>query len=235
MNSLQAAVNEFGRSLTVPTKLFKLHPGKPGDAAALNPAIVLLVISAFEGFAQNFLAGALFESGTSLGQIAHIVGIWNNPTLRDFQKRLNTGFPGTSEILDAATIPVRMPPPIGHTLHSDEYISWSQAVKDSEAWMQIRHCLSHGAVSGWSTERWPHSINSSDQKGQSRRIIYTNKAGEQSVNLQGARSCASVFVVGAKLLADAVASSFGFALDWSLLSPFFEAASGAPGAQSPLG
>jgi len=235
MNSLQAAVSEFGRSLTVPTKLFKLHPRKAGDAAALNPAVVLLVISAFEGFAQNFLAGALFESGMSLGQVAHEVGIWNNPTLKDFQERLEKGFPGTSQVVKVTTIPVRMPPPIGHNLHSDEYVSWSQAVKDSKAWMQIRHCLSHGAVSGWGTERWPPSINSSDQNGQLRRIIYTNKVGEQSVNLQGARSCASVYVVGARLLADAVASSFGLTLDWSLLSPFFEAASGISGAQSPIG
>ncbi len=232
---LQQCVDEFGRALIVPTKLFSLHTRTSGDWAALNPAVVLLITSAFEGFAQNFLASALLADGHSLGNVAHVVGQWNNPTLKDLQDKLEQSFPGMSTHLSSTTLRVLKPPALGKTLHLAEDIGWDQALRDSKAWMQVRHCLSHGVVTGWRTERWPASVESRDARQQPRRIMYTNRHGLQSVNLQGARSCASIYVCGARALADAVAGQLGATLDWRPIQPLLDAASGVRGATTPVG
>jgi hypothetical protein len=60
--SLQAGVDRFARSLIVPSRLLALHPrkrGGSGNAAALAPAITLEVLSAFEGFTEDFFATVL--------------------------------------------------------------------------------------------------------------------------------------------------------------------------------
>ncbi|MEV0718550.1 hypothetical protein, partial [Asanoa sp. NPDC050611] len=94
--ALQDSVNRFARSLEVPRRLVGLHPRTPGNAgnfSALAPAVVLGVISAFEGFVEDFLATALHERGYGLGQIARRVSM-NNPTVADFRRRCANEFPG---------------------------------------------------------------------------------------------------------------------------------------------
>jgi hypothetical protein len=49
---------------------------------------VLTTISAFEGFAEDFLATVLALNGAGLAQIARQVGDWNNPTLKEWSQRL---------------------------------------------------------------------------------------------------------------------------------------------------
>jgi hypothetical protein len=78
--SLQASVDRFARSLIVPSRLLALHPrkqGGAGDAAALAPAITLGVLSAFEGFVEDFFATVLYQQGQSFAQI---VKKMNSPT-----------------------------------------------------------------------------------------------------------------------------------------------------------
>src|ERR1700754_3216202 len=94
--ALQDSVLRFARSLEVPQRLASLHPRTPGNAGnfnALPPAVVLGVISAFEGFVEDFLATALFLRGYGLAQIARRVSM-NNPTVADFRRRSANEFPG---------------------------------------------------------------------------------------------------------------------------------------------
>lgn len=58
-------MDRFGRSLEVPQRLVALHPrkaGHSGNFAALTPAVVLGVISAFEGFVEDFLGNCALAS-----------------------------------------------------------------------------------------------------------------------------------------------------------------------------
>lgn len=89
--NVQATVDKFAKALMTPHRLLNLAPksaGNPGNAAALSPAIVLTTISAFEGFAEDFLATVLALNGAGLAQIARQVGDWNNPTLKEWSQRL---------------------------------------------------------------------------------------------------------------------------------------------------
>ncbi|MEU0886245.1 hypothetical protein ABZ345_47395 [Lentzea sp. NPDC005914] len=92
---LPTCLDRFARSLVVPSKLMALHPrrqGNPGNAVALAPAIALGIISAFEGFTEDFLATAFYLQGQSFGQIAKKLNI-NNPDIEDTEKLISTNFP----------------------------------------------------------------------------------------------------------------------------------------------
>src|ERR1700734_3940919 len=89
-SDLQSPVTKFAAALGTPRRLLRLAPkkaGNPSNAAALSPAIVLTTISAFEGFAEDFLATVMALQGNGLAQIAKEVGGWNNPTLREWASR----------------------------------------------------------------------------------------------------------------------------------------------------
>lgn len=227
-------MDEYATSLTVPTKLFLLHTGRAGNVSALSPAIVLLVISAFEGFAQNLFAGALFEDNLSLGQIADRLRRWNNPTLRDLQRHLETAFPGVASLCESSKVDeIR---PFRKGLYGIEAVKWDQALQDADAWMQVRHALSHGEVSGWRTQRWPIATSSRNIiTKQERRILYSGKSKDrQSITLPVTRSCCALYVCGAQRLADAVAAHFTLSLNWNGFKEFFLAASHGKSSTSPI-
>src|SRR3954465_5307333 len=67
--TLQHAVNKFAASLETPRRLLKLAPsqaGNPGNAGAINPAIVLTVTSAFEGLRRGLPRHLPRAAGTGL-------------------------------------------------------------------------------------------------------------------------------------------------------------------------
>lgn len=216
---LQAPVDRFGRSLGVPSKLFALHPrrpGNPGKWAALSPAITQGVLASFEAFAEDFLATALHLHGDGYAQIAKKIGRWNNPTLRDFASAVVKEFPGTEDLIgNGFSIDIFRPPkpgPGGWWNHTGR--SWSESLDDADAWMQVRHCLAHGLASGWRSERWPGPLG----RGPSAvSVLRAMGNGQYSLALHGALSCARIYIRGARHIADAVATSLGTELDWSRL------------------
>jgi hypothetical protein len=217
--ALQDCVDRFARSLEVPRRLTLLHPRKPGNAgnySALPPAIVLGVISAFEGFVEDTLATALHRRGFGLGQIAKRVAL-NNPTVAVFRQRAESDFPGVRETLatapglDVWSIPRAGERPVVET------ITWARAADRADGWMQVRHCLAHGLASGWRSEVWPGPLRGAVSASS---VLRAQPGGRHSIGLTGAISCARIYLHGAGRIADAVAAEIGESLDWAALPDF---------------
>ena len=216
---LQATVERFGRSLVLPTKLLELHPrknGNPGRHAALSPAILLGVLSAFEGFAEDFTASALYLNGDSFGQIARKVGRWNNPTVREFANVMSAEFPAVRQTLGVGFQAAVYRNPDAHTkvgFQNTRWLTWHDLLEDADAWMQVRHSLTHGQATGWGSERWPASIQRNAASPTS--VLRARANGNHSLALHGSLSCARIYVQGARHIADTVAATLGNTLDWA--------------------
>lgn len=224
--TLQLAVDRFSRALKVPSKLLALHPhgvGNPGHAAALSPAITLGVLSAFEGFAEDYTATALYLNGDGFGQIAAKIGKWNNPTVRDFAARMKVEFPEIEERLGAGFSLKIYKSPAATTKSgwwNEEVIEWPRALSDADSWMQVRHCLTHGVATGWQSERWPGPIRGSIS---ATSVLRARGNGKHSLVLHGALSCARIYVGGARHVAELCAAEMGQTLNWKDFPDFSDA------------
>ena len=231
--TLQDCVSRFARSLTVSEKLLGLHPrgvGNPGKHAALAPAITLGVLSAFEGFAEDFTAMALYLRGDGFGQIANQVGNWNNPTVGQFTAKLTTAFPLLgSTVGHGFSLDVYKPPAPGKSgWQNPETLTWSELVTASEAWMQVRHCLTHGQATGWRSEKWPPSLKAKGKAApNATTVLRPMKNGLHSLALHGALSCQRIYVAGGRHVADLVAETLSQTLDWTDV-PLFDSHRLAP-------
>ncbi|WP_147315758.1 hypothetical protein [Asanoa ferruginea] len=217
--ALQDSVHRFARSLEVPRRLASLHPrtaGNAGNYSALPPAIVLGVISAFEGFVEDFLATALHQRGYGLGQIAKRVSM-NNPTLADFRRRAAADFPDTAKWISAAPGVQVWNRPTGSSRPEIETISFDEAERRADGWMQVRHCLTHGLVSGWRAEVWPGPLRGTTSASS---VLRPRPGGRHAIGLIGAISCARIHLHGARVVADAVAAELDTTLVWDRLPEF---------------
>lgn len=218
---LQTSVDRFIRALGTPHKLLQLHPrsvGHPGNAAALSPAIVLGTIAAFEGFAEDFTAIALAHEGASFAEIAKKVGSWNNPHLDDFQSYMGRNFPlALPSLTSGASIEV-----FDFRASSSQAFRrvdpWTAVLHQSKSWMQVRHHLTHGLTTGWSSERWFGPIRAGDPAAS--EVLRAMGKGKHSLTIHGAMSCARIYSLGARTVADAVATAYGHKLNWSQLPTF---------------
>ena len=62
--------------------------------------------SAFEGFAEDFLATYLAQQGQGFAQIARVVGSWNNPTLNEWSVEVRKLLSQAGQqALDAGPVP----------------------------------------------------------------------------------------------------------------------------------
>ncbi|HTF09443.1 MAG TPA: hypothetical protein VK659_14850 [Asanoa sp.] len=216
--ALQDSVHRFARSLEVPRRLASLHPrtaGNAGNFSALPPAIVLGVISAFEGFVEDFLATALHQRGYGLGQIAKRVSS-NNPTLVDFRRKSAAEFSGIAQRIAAAPgVQVWNTP--GSSRPKIETIGFEEAERRADGWMQVRHCLTHGLVSGWRAEVWPGPMRGTTAASS---VLRPRPGGRHAIGLIGAISCARIHLHGARVVADAVATELGTTLSWDAMPDF---------------
>ena len=223
--SLQDSVDRFGRSLEVPQRLVALHPrkaGHSGNFAALPPAVVLGVISAFEGFVENFLATALCLRGYGLGQIAKRVSM-NNPTVSGFQAKCLAEFPTMARVGKAFSLRVwNTPSAIGRP--ATETISWEEVLKRADGWMEVRHCLTHGLASGWRSEVWPGPLKSSASASS---VLRAKRGGKHSIGIIGAITCSRIYIHGARQLATSVANDLEQDIDWTSIPDFPLKPSGA--------
>ncbi|MBQ1021882.1 hypothetical protein KBX71_28950 [Micromonospora sp. D93] len=212
---LQDSVNRLARSLEVPKRLVSLHPRQPGNAgnySALPPAVVLGVISAFEGFVEDFMATALYRRGYGMGQIARRVSM-NNPTLSEFQKRSESEFPGiVPRLMKVPPLQVWNIPSVSGR-PATETISWKEICKRADGWMEVRHCLTHGLASGWRSEVWPGPLKGSMTASS---VLRAKSGGKHSIGLIGAISCARIYLYGAKRIATEVATELGETLVWEI-------------------
>jgi len=95
MATIQLAVDRYKNALSIPKRLIELHPGTrghPGPVSAIAPAVVLISISAFEGFIEDVVATVLQAQGESFARIAKLVGNWTNPDIRQWHDELSRTF-----------------------------------------------------------------------------------------------------------------------------------------------
>ncbi|WP_405733337.1 hypothetical protein OG885_19840 [Streptomyces sp. NBC_00028] len=219
--SLQASVDRFARSLIVPSRLLALHPrkrGGAGNAAALAPAITLGILSAFEGFAEDFFATVLYGQGQSFAQIVRKMNL-TNPDIEEFEKLIVKEFPTLAKGLKTGfSVDVWAPPAIGASFWKPATLTWDQAKVTAQGWMQVRHCLSHGMASGWRSEVWPGPVKNNVVPASS--VLRPMKGGKHSLALHGAISCARTYRGGAEHLASIVANHLGETLSWAGLPDF---------------
>lgn len=218
---LQTSVDRFGRALEVPQRLVALHPrtvGGSGNAAALAPAVTLAVIAAFEGFVEDILATTLFLQGHGLAQIAKRVSM-NNPTVATFAAKMGGEVPIVRPQIGVGfEVRVWNIPKVGGR-PATETIDWAEACRRADGWMEVRHCLSHGLVSGWRSEVWPAPLKGSVATTAS-SVLREKVDGKHSIGLTGAISCARIYTFGARHLADLVAIQLGERIDWSKFAKF---------------
>ncbi|MGC4803726.1 hypothetical protein [Micromonospora sp. DT233] len=170
------------------------------------------MISAFEGFAEDFLATALYLRGFGMGQIARRVSM-NNPTVHDFQKKCQTEFPGIATRL-AGSSPLQVwNIPSVHGRPATERITWEEACKRADGWMEVRHCLTHGLASGWRSEVWPGPLKGNTTASS---VLRAKPGGRHSIGLIGAISCARIYLYGAERIATEVAKELGHTLLWEI-------------------
>jgi hypothetical protein len=216
--SLQDTVDRFGRSLEVPQRLVALHPrkaGHSGNFAALPPAVVLGVISAFEGFVEDFLATALYLRGYGLGQIAKRVSM-NNPTVSAFQAKCLAEFPTMARVGQTFSLRVWNTPSVTGR-PATETISWEETLKRADGWMEVRHCLTHGLASGWRSEVWPGPLKGSASASS---VLRAKPRGKHSIGIIGAITCSRIYIHGARHLATFVASELEQDIDWKSIPVF---------------
>ena len=219
--ALQESVDRFVRSLKSPRNLIDLHPrkrGHPGKAAALSPAIVLSVVSAFEGFAEDLVAITMHQSERSFAQIARRVGNWNNPTLDDLTKVLQKEFAGIL-VPSNRYFEIWEPPRLGGktSIWNSQLLTWDETISHADGWMQVRHCLTHGLATGLGSESWSGPLRGTTG---AQFVLRPMKDNKHSLTLHGAISCARIYTWGAMHVADAAASYLGQTIDWSRIPDF---------------
>jgi hypothetical protein len=220
---LQSTVDKFVASLGTPLRLLALAPtqrGNPGNAGALSPAIVLTTVSAFEGFAEDFLATFLAIQGQGFAQIAKVVGNWNNPTLKAWTEEIRKLLSLPAQLaLDAGPAPkIVVDRENANGNWSAGRREWPDVLTDSEAWMQVRHQLTHGLATGWRAEAWPTPLRRGVPPASS--VLRPKSGNRFGLERPGARSCARIYTLGAKHVANVVAGEVGFTLDRADLPSF---------------
>jgi hypothetical protein len=220
--SLQDSVDRFARALTVPRRLLALHPrkrGNSGDAAALAPAITLGVISAFEGFVEEFTAVGAYSRGSGLAHVAKAVGALNNPDVGRFERLVvgQLGLPASS-VGVGFDVDYWRPPPPGKTWWHVDTLDWEGAKGAAESWMQVRHALTHGLTSGWRAEVWPAPIRNDARPASD--VLRETSGGSHTLVIHGAITCARIYVETARHLASLAASHLGNQIDLTVVPEF---------------
>ena len=206
----------------MPRDLLSIHPRKKGNSgkwAALNPALVLGTISAFEGFVEDFIAVGLAGRGATMGEIATEIGRWNNPDLREFAARTAVLFAPAGAAVPGLPIRLNINTRVGHSTWAERDVSWDQIVLDASSWMQVRHALTHGLVPSWSDVRWPPPLRKDPLKPAAKEVLRKSSNGHTLV-LQNALNCCRIYTLGAQHVADTAAGWLGETLDWSKVPTF---------------
>ena len=214
MPALQDAVKRYKKALSIPESLIQLHPGGPGnagDAAAIAPAVVLMSISAFEGFVEDVTASAMYLEGDSYFQIARIVGTWTNPDLTKWHDELKKHF----DVSLSTAFSVRTTRGVASHNWSAANVTYPGAADLGSGWMNVRHALTHGDAAGKGAEKWPKAV----RQGKPASFVLRPSAtavGKHHLELPGAKGCAALYTYAARHGADLLAAKIGQpALSWT--------------------
>jgi len=232
--AVQRLVDKYAAALQGPRLLFDLWPrprtpGRPEKKyTALASAVVLGVTGAFESFAEDLLAAALIQRGHGWAHVAANADL-SNPSLETLRDRLShtTGFEVKPPNDWALTLPTQSKS--NPSKWTEREVSWGTVLKRSESWIEVRHCLAHGAVTGIGPERWPGPVSKAHHSKQA-RLPSANDEGvlarvgsdpeKRGLYLWPSVSCARIFSAGAVVIACAVAEHLGEALNTSAVPSF---------------
>lgn len=176
------------------------------------------MVSAFEGFVEDFFATVLYQQGQSFAQIVRKMNL-NNPDLGEFETLVTKEFPNLAgQIGKNVSLDVWSPPPIGKSWWKEKSVNWVDAKLDAQGWMQVRHCLAHGLAGGWRSEVWPGPVRRGVPPASS--VLRAMRNGKHSLTLHGAITCSRIYVTGAQHLANIVAAHLGQTLIWDNVPEF---------------
>jgi hypothetical protein len=222
--SLQSTVDRFAQSFKVAASLHSLHPGTSDvPSRSLRPAMVLCAIAAFEGFAEDMLSAAMQNRGYTLLQISEQANL-SNPDLGDVEQKISGLFKGAlGKVEDDFGLEVWSPPRGNSGWWHTDVLTWKDVKRDATAWMQVRHCLTHGVTSGWGSELWPDA-HPPKRRGElvpaAWSVLRETEAGRHSLAVRCAINCCRIYRYGAQNLADCLARHLGETLDWTKVPDF---------------
>jgi hypothetical protein len=222
--SLQSTVDRFAQSLRVADSLHRLHPGTSDmPSRALRPAMVLCAIAAFEGFIDDMLSAALQKQGHTLFQISEQLKLMN-PDLEDTERKIRGLFNGAmGKHDDSFGLEVWLPPVGTSGWWRTDVLTWKDAKREATAWMQVRHCLTHGIASGWGSEQWPDAHpprRYGDPVPAAWSVLRETEPGRYSLAVRCAVNCCRIYRYGAQYLADGLAGHFGELIGWTSVPDF---------------
>lgn len=185
---------------------------------------MLGVTGAFEAFAEDLVAAAMLRNGHGWAQVAANADL-TNPSLDDARAKL--AHVAGIDIAGPQNWTLNLPTQSGTTTWTDRQYDWGRVLNLSKSWIEVRHCLAHGVVTGIGPELWPGpvstkkygaKVNSANDEGVLAKI--RNKPASRALYLWPTIGCARVFSAGATVLSEAVANAFGENLDTSALPAF---------------
>ena len=161
--------------------------------------------------------------GFTLLQISEQVNL-TNPDLGDVERKISGLFKGAlSKVDDDFCLEVWNPPSGNSGWWHTRVLEWKAAKLDAMAWMQVRHCLTYGVVSGWGSELWPDA-HPSKRHGEivpaAWSVLRETESGRHSLAIRCAVNCCRIYRYGAQNLADCLARNFGETLDWTDVPDF---------------
>ena len=105
--------------------------------------------------------------------------------------------------------------------------NWSRTLRDSDCWMQVRHCLTHGLVTGTAPANWPGPVTKKATAAQAKLpkaadvLAVSPTSTKRSLTFYSAVNCCLVYSLGAAAVASEVAAVLGQQVDTQKL-PLFD-------------
>ncbi|MFI2752961.1 hypothetical protein ACGIF2_05950 [Cellulomonas sp. P22] len=230
--SVQSTVVRLDKALTAARQLFELYP-KPRPVGApqkvyrgIPPAVVQSVTAGFEAFAEELVVVVMLAHGHSWAQIAANANL-TNPTLRTLSESLKhvSGI----DVSRAGTWSLRVWRQSGAKMTSwsrTRSRSWNDVLDDADGWMQVRHCLTHGLVTGTEPAVWPGPVTRKSFASQAgvaaASHVLAESGTKRALRLYSALNAGLVYSHGAARIADTVAESLGEIVDTTKLTTKFD-------------
>jgi hypothetical protein len=223
--NFQEIVDKYAGTLRVPRLLYDLYPsprpvGRPSNRyLPLPAATTLAVLGAFEGFAEDLLAAAMIEQGRTWAHVAKNADL-TNPSLKTLAEKFlsATGI----DVTPPSSWTTPLPRQTSATGWGDRPASWNEMLTRSEGWIQVRHCLSHGLVTGLGSEVWPPPISVRSVANQAALPSASDTdvlawirghPDKRALYFWPSVGCARIYSVGASVIASVVAAEFSEAVD----------------------
>lgn len=229
--SVQSAVDKYAKALKGVRGLFDLYPSpRPVGAPAsryrpLPSAIVQGVTAAFESFAEELIVTTLVQQGATWAHVAANANL-TNPTLSTLAKLMSHACGIVVQPAHAWSLKIwRQSSGHGTGWSRTSSRSWEDIQKDSDGWMQVRHCLTHGLVTGATPAKWPGPVTRAavaNQQSIARAsdVLAQRSAGRSALVLYSATNACLVYSHGGGVIAASAAASLGESINTSELLLF---------------